>query len=206
MTQLSPDLEALAERWPVCREFDLTDRSVVVVLGAYQGITMELLDEMYRPRRILGFEPQMWAAQRAFERLQGRPSCEVVPYGLSVGESGVFPMGEFGTDACSFINTGPTSREQGSGRLVPLNEALYRLNVDEVDLIISNIEGYEYRLLPAIQRGHRYGRIHGFCVQWHTAFGDHAVYEEIVRSFERHEFEVVYDSFPSWVYWRRISE
>lgn len=193
--------QTLLDVWPMGREFDLPRASVCIVAGAFEGNVMELLDEVYSPDLIVGFEPQRWAYEYSSDRLVERPNCLVVPYGISAGERGRFPMGEFHTDGCSFMNVG--SRDQGSGVLFPMDEVLHRLRLPAIDLAVFNMEGYEYRLLPYIFEKGLQHRIDRFAVQFHTTFGDSETYQKIVTVLgSTHKLTI--DDFPRWVYWRRI--
>src|SRR3989304_10112589 len=111
------DVWQLIKDWPLALQFDLPEDSVVVVAGAYRGLVMELLRHLYPTCKLWGFEPQEWAAHDAAERLRKfdpRVPWSILPYGLGV-EDATLQLGEWHTDAASFIHTGPGSREQGSG-------------------------------------------------------------------------------------------
>lgn len=184
-------------------DLDLPRSSTCIVAGAYEGNVMELLDEVYAPERIVGFEPQWWAFQYSWERLRSRPSCLVLPYGISAGERGYFPMGEFHTDACTFMPGGDRDmRDRGEGLLQPVGETFDRLRLTAIDLAVFNMEGYEYRLLPHMLEQGLQHRVDRFCVQFHTAYGDEETYRRIKVLFSpTHHIRT--DDFPRWVYWER---
>jgi FkbM family methyltransferase len=120
--------------WP-----DLTSDSVVVEVGGYKGRWALQVAERYHPRLYV-FEPQPWAYATCKEVL--RDAATVLPYGLGA-KSGIFTMGGWETDGCSFLKTG-----EHVGRLHEIGTAFAENGVDRVDLLLMNIEGYEYTLLP----------------------------------------------------------
>lgn len=203
------DLEALVERWPMGALFDLPPLSTVVIIGAYKGITMELMDELYHPAHIYGFEPQDWAAQEAANRLQGRDNCQVYNVALGIGED-KYTMGEWGTDACSLINTGPQSREHGTVQMMPAE--LYFANIPHSDLVIMNIEGYEYTLLSHLRQHSILPTIDRLAVQWHLGLeSDGQVTAEIMdRHIERlvieDDFFLRHDERPAWTYHTKVRD
>jgi hypothetical protein len=102
------DLEQLADLLKRHREcgpmaaLDLDTESVAVVAGAYEGVTMRFIAELYGCH-VLGFEPQEWAVERANKRLHEDAhftKATVFRHGIGA-EDGVLPMGEVGTDAAS---------------------------------------------------------------------------------------------------------
>lgn len=205
---MSPEVEDLLERWPIGRTFDLPAASTCIVAGAYRGLVMETLDELYHPERIVGFEPQLWAFRQAWERLAPRPSCVVVPWGLSTGEEGLFPMAAYETDECSFVGIGDErgpvrSQQRGEGRLVESVRGLDMFRLSSIDLAVINMEGYEYRLLPYWFQYGVANRIDRLIVQFHTPFEDeNGTYKAISRLYGS-SFTVEDDDFPRWVYWKR---
>jgi FkbM family methyltransferase len=124
-------------------DFDLTPESVVVELGGYQGRWGKLIADKYHPR-LFAFEPQAWAAEKYRKRLGKAAQC--FTYGLGT-QNAVLPMGEFETDGCSFTRT---TRTQGMGELREYHSALAALDIGAIDLMLMNIEGYEFTLLPHI--------------------------------------------------------
>lgn len=198
---MNEELEALLERWPLGALFDLPPLSTVVVIGAYKGVTMELLDELYHPAAIYGFEPQDWAAQEASNRLRGRGNCAVYNCALGINED-KYTMGEWGTDACSLVNTGPESREHGTVQMFPAE--LYFDKISHSDLVVINIEGYEYTLLSHLRQHSILPTIDRLAIQWHLGLQpDGQVTEEIMdrhidRLFVEDEFLLKHDERPSW--------
>ena len=157
----------------------LTQDSVVVEVGGYTGRWALQIAERYGPRLFV-FEPQEWAAAVCREVLGDRAT--VLEYALGVegkGEDGVaVSMGEWGTDGCSLIKPGHervTMHEIGV--------VMHFWGITHVDLMLMNIEGYEYVLLPhMIARGLLPDRL---MVQWHPPIGGEAQHTALVADLER---------------------
>ena len=199
---MNKECEELLERWPLAKAFDLPPNSITIVVGAYQGLAMELLSELYNPKHLIGFEPQKWAVDEAISRLNGR-NYTLFPAGLGVAK-GTFPMGEWHTDACSFINTGPGSRYQGTGELWDADETLTILLPSKIDLLIMNIEGYEWSLLPYLQEKGWLDKIDRLAVQWHYGLGEDPKSDKDVSDYidkiEQTGLKLKIDERPAWSY------
>lgn len=118
-------------------------------------------------------------------------------------------MGEFGTDACSFINTGPDSREQGNGLIRDYAIVAEELEIDHIDLMIMNIEGYEFELLPYLMELGLLENIDRLIIQFHLGFGNDSDYPQLLA-----ELSDIYPrsitsaadlmiQLPTWGYWYR---
>lgn len=125
-------------------DWPLTQESVVVEVGGYKGRWALQIAERYQPRLYV-FEPQAWAAAVCREVLGDRAT--VLEYALGVegnGDDGIaVPMGEWETDGCSLIKPGRdwvTMHEIGT--------AMRFWGLSHIDLMLINIEGYEYQLIP----------------------------------------------------------
>lgn len=202
---MNPDCEELIERWPLIKKFDLEPGANVLVVGAYRGLAMEALANLYPEcSLIVGFEPQGWAAEDASERLKPYPICLVFDEALGT-EAGEFPMGEWHTDACSFVNTGPGSRERGRGWMVDADQFLRGPLYQTIDLMIVNIEGYEYKLLPYMHEHGLLDRVKRLAVQWHWGLGpdpmdSHDMDDHIDRLLVEDNYKLVHDDRPAWTY------
>jgi len=121
-------------------DWPLTSASVVVEVGGYTGRWALQIADRYQPRLYV-FEPQPWAFAACLRVMGDRAT--VLPYGLGA-ISGMLPMGDWGTDGASFVKPG----SQGSGMLIEIGAAFRDLAIEHIDLMLMNIEGYEYTLLP----------------------------------------------------------
>lgn len=122
--------------WP-----DLTPESVVVEVGGYTGRWALQIAERYQPRLYV-FEPQFWAFEVCREVLGDR--AEVLPYGLGV-ETGYFPVGAYGGDGASFLKT---DGEQAVCQMLEIAAAFAQQDITHIDLMLMNIEGHEFTLIP----------------------------------------------------------
>lgn len=198
---MNQDLDELLIRWPVAREFDLPKDSNIIIVGAYKGLTMDLLNVLYHPKYIFGYEPQMWAASDANFRLGFEDNRFVFGYGLGV-QNGEFPMGEFFTDACSFVNVGDGSREQGKGRIREVSEAFKELPFEHIDLMVMNIEGYEFQLIPWLIGRDIIKQIDRLSIQFHLGLGNDEDYENIIKKLDK-LYTRIGNDLPTWGYWKR---
>jgi FkbM family methyltransferase len=121
-------------------DWPLDSSSVVVEVGGYKGRWALQIAERYAPRLYV-FEPQPWAYATCKGALGDKAT--VLPYGLGA-KSGIFAMGEWETDGCSFVK--PSGEHVG--RLYEISTAFSELDITHIDLLLMNIEGYEYTLLP----------------------------------------------------------
>lgn len=132
------------------RGYGLGSTATILVVGAYEGKTVAVLNDLYSSPTIHGFEPQAWAYERAVDRHRDNPNVHLHNYGLGEANRAAI-MGEYGTDACSFLPmTG--QREYGPGLLRDVRKVWADLRLAEVDLVLMNIEGYEHILLPVMAR------------------------------------------------------
>lgn len=120
--------------WP-----DLTPDSVVVEVGGYKGRWALQIAEHYHPRLYV-FEPQPWAFATC-EAVLG-DQATVLPFGLGA-ISDMLPMGEWETDGASFVKHG-----EHYGLIREISRAFKDHTITTIDLMLMNIEGYEYTLLP----------------------------------------------------------
>ena len=129
--RIEHEWDARAIDWP------LNEQSIVVEVGGYTGRWALQIAERYHCRLEV-FEPQPWAAAVCAEVL--RPyNASVLPWGVGVRDEEL-PMGGWETDGCSFVKA-------ADGQTCKLAEASQVLP-PHIDLMLMNIEGYEYTLLP----------------------------------------------------------
>lgn len=120
-------------------DWPLTKKSVVVEVGGFKGRWALQIVEKFQPRLFV-FEPQQWAALVCAEIL-GKYTTTLA-YGLGVRDEQL-PMGAWSTDGCSVLKQG-----DGWGELREIGAAFKELRIKHVDLMLMNIEGYEYTLIP----------------------------------------------------------
>jgi FkbM family methyltransferase len=185
---------------------DLDTESVAVVAGAYEGVTMRFIAELYGCH-VLGFEPQEWAVERANKRLHEDAhftKATVFRHGIGA-EDGVLPMGEVGTDAASFVND-PAARTHGVGKIREWGDVMSTLAIDFVDLLLLNVEGYEYILLPHLKKIDWMKRIKHIIIQFHDM--DRSPYHDaVVQLAETHVIKWEHANWYLWTWqmWERVA-
>jgi FkbM family methyltransferase len=165
-------------------DWPLDKNSVVVEVGGYKGRWALQIAERYQPRLYV-FEPQEWAYGVCCAVLGDRAT--VLPYGLGV-EDGYLPMGEYETDGCSFIK----EYEPYAACQIKVIDAVFRhFGITHIDLMLMNIEGYEYTLLPYMfERGILPCRL---MVQFHTfADKDGMHLAKIYQRLEEHHYRIAW--------------
>lgn len=209
------DLQNLADEWPLVWLFKLPPLANIVVAGAYRGQVMDLLATVYDDfDRLIGFEPQADARAAALERLAARKheggriggGPVIEPYALGI-EDGEGMMIDAESIFASFLysNSGPRTNEARVGHfeMRDTTSAFLGLELDRIDLLLLNIEGYEWLLLPYLIDDGWFssGRIRRLALQVHWGFGlDHTL-ERITGEIER-THKRVFDEIPSWGYWQ----
>jgi hypothetical protein len=197
------DVQQLVRDWPLCTHFDLPPAPTIVVVGAYKGRAMDLLAHMFPTyAKIVGFEPQLWAAAEAGDRIGYRRDMWIHGVGLGAETNLHVPMGEWHTDAASFVNTGPGTRESGEGIILEADAGLQMADLDHIDLMVMNIEGGEYELLPHLQHSGWLRKIDRLAVQWHL-YGDVAIAERVMDTsigMLLAYYDLVVDDRPTWTY------
>lgn len=121
-------------------DWPLDFSSVVVEVGGYKGRWALQIAERYHPRLFV-FEPQPWACNVCRAVLGNRAQV----YNVALGDQdGTFPMGDWEGDGCSFVKPGA-----GEGQMREIGGMLDQCLIrHRIDLMLVNIEGYEYTLLP----------------------------------------------------------
>ena len=150
-------------------DWPLTQDSVVVEVGGYEGRWSKEIAERYHPRLYV-FEPQRWAYKQCRLRLWGL-GVRVFNYGLGENDEDNVSMGGWHTDGASFMTTRRSDNElegPSQGRIREVGAVLNELGISEIDLIQVNCEGCEFALLPHMQRIGLIPRIHRLSVQFHT--------------------------------------
>lgn len=126
-------------------DLPLDAKSVVVVIGSYQGITAQIISVAFGCE-LWCFDPQVDMCQQTREKLP-TIGVHVREYGLGA-RTGEFPMAEVGNDACSFFgNQGFI----GKGRMLDVEEAFREEGITHIDLLLSNCEGGEYEIFKRME-------------------------------------------------------
>lgn len=210
MAKAPPEVRDLARIWPLGFMFQLPENANIVVAGAYRGAVMELLATIYPDySRLIGFEPQKVHRDFAQERLtKGNPQPHRVlvnGYGIGV-ENAVLPMAEYGAEFSGFVATDPRRpdlTEHGVGEIREFNEVMERLDIHKIHLLLLNMEGYEFYLVPHLLKTGWFenGAISHLAIQIHWGMPNDGVYSEMVADI-RKTHKLVYDAIPNWAWFQ----
>lgn len=196
------DIAALNER---SFDFPLTSASTVVEVGGYQGRWAREMAARYDPNLYI-FEPQAWAFDKCAEALKPYPRAHVYPYALGT-KDGTFDLGNFGTDGCSFIKDAALCEalqwEVGRGEMRRIDQVFEELGLNRIDLLLMNIEGYEYELLPFMLERSIVERIRFLMAQFHLLReGDAERYVQL-RQELKSTHQLYFDYGTTLVCWER---
>lgn len=162
--------------------WELNSDSVVVEIGGYQGRWAKAIHDLYQPHLYV-FEPQDWAWKNCCEALKGT-GAKVYDYALGT-YSGMSVLGDYGRDGASLLKPKHEDRRDVFVRdavQVLLNE----LHLTHIDLMLMNIEGYEYRLIPYLASNGILNRTDIFMVQFHKQIDDPQTVEALKILREDH--------------------
>lgn len=125
-------------------EWDISAESVVYEVGAYQGRWALQMARRYNPQ-LYCFEPQEWAARVCCAVLEPY-TAQVFQFGLGDRDARL-PMARYGTDGCEMGVGGDVF-----GRIRDIVAVVRELKTPDIDLMLINIEGGEFALLPHMLR------------------------------------------------------
>jgi hypothetical protein len=109
-------------------------------------------------------------------------------------------MNEYGTDAASFVRQEQRSEHQNQGII---QDANILLDKPPIDLLIVNIEGYEYTLLPYLfNSAHTlFNKVGSIAIQFHDDFASPRELADIFWKLDQlfpHNFNYF---LTSWGFW-----
>lgn len=170
-----------ALKWP------LKKQSIVVEVGGYKGRWALQIAQRYRPRLFV-YEPQHWAVAVCRAALAGY-EAQVFPFGLG-DHDGYLPMRNYETDGCAFSDEGEyVGQLRDAAKILPT----------PIALMLVNIEGYEYTLLPyLLDKGLLPERL---MVQWHTHAASSAAHDALLARLDAHYGGRTWDYGPVLMAW-----
>jgi len=133
------DLRAVS--WPT-----LPQNATVLELGTYKGRWGLQMFINYPTINYIGFEPQEWAYNTAYKVLEPY-NARLYNYGLGY-DGGILPLINHGTDGCKFGTYDDLDIVTAEKR--PLIPTFMKLGIDHIDLMMVNIEGGEYEVIPTM--------------------------------------------------------
>jgi FkbM family methyltransferase len=129
----------------------LNKDSIVVDIGGYNGIWSYRIAKRYQPRLFI-FEPQEWCCVILKELFKDY-NANIFNYGLGK-KSGDFSVYNFRTDGCSFVRElgGKTRGSKLKLPVVNINDAFNEIGLSNIDVMMVNIEGGEFKLIPYMMK------------------------------------------------------
>lgn len=200
------ELKALAKEWPMVFMLKLPPKATIVVAGCYEGKSIDLLRWVYPDYgRIVGFDLQKEACEVARAKFALSDNIEIINTGLAgYYPTGVVTPANYGSIHTSVVDNDPSAP---LCTMVPAGKVFNDLGLGDsgIDLLLMNIEGYEYHLLNYLNVHRWYDiSIRGVAVQFHPTLKPpdavplRQLFDELHVSFHK---EI--DQYPQWVYWRK---
>jgi FkbM family methyltransferase len=196
------ELLDLERTWPLVRIIQQHTYAPVhnirtcVVVGSYKGKVMQWLLQENPPSLVVGFEPQKWANIVARDRLAQYTAdrWRISEYGLWVGETEL-PLYNFGTDACTMVDG---DLVEATAPFKSIEESLKAIG-KPIDLLIMNIEGAEFDVLPVILEDGP--PINHLAVQFHEAHADMSALHHVLYMLDGYYTYNHPHALNSWGYW-----
>lgn len=185
-------------------DWDLNEKSLVWEIGGFEGRwAQQILDKFHC--HITIFEPQHWAVEKLHKRFDWK-KVRVESYGLFSPDMGrgyeweSFSLGSYETDGTSIYSD-----------KYPIKALKFRDYTKELDsfygnvnLMLMNIEGMEFNLLPHMAESLYITRFDTFWVQFHPGLVQDGE-EKAKRIFEDigATHELLWNCYPTAVAWKR---
>lgn len=194
-TYTDPDLAELDRIWPIGQMLEAPkDFSVIVVAGAYKGRYIAYLSEMFSQAQFVGYEPQQDAYESLVLRFATSKRVQIIKAGLGTGNRQV-AMGKSGTDGASVLST------SGKTTWVKLFDAIEAMPA-YIDLLVLNMEGYEWALLPYLLNEMMHHRIASLAIQFHYDYVSTQAANRVIEQLSEY-YHCPYSDENHWTYWRK---
>jgi FkbM family methyltransferase len=200
------DFSLACSQKKLLQECSLTENSIVIDVGGYDGTWAEGVFSRYRPQMHL-FEPLPSAYATLHAKFSMQPKIHIYPYGLADSNS-TAALSVSGMGSSIYLDSPAhlLNPEMVTVELKDIKEVLRKLDLNEVDLININIEGGEYPLLKYMLAQGLTKRFNYIRVQFHEWIkGSHEMRAEILKGLSvTHDVEWSYPFV--WESWRRKPE
>jgi len=179
----------------------LNNESVVIDLGAYKGIWVEMLLEKIYPvtPKIILLEPVVEFYELLKEKFKNQKNITVMNVGISTNKNEIIKEIYLSDDGSS------TNFKQGSSvkaKFIPIEQILKELNINEVDLMQVNIEGDEYSLMEYMISTKIIKTFKNIHVQFHYGIeNDIERHKKIREDMELLDFKMNFDYPFVWESW-----
>lgn len=181
--------------------YDLNDESIVIDLGAYQGIWVDMLLKKIYPKKpkIILVEPVTEFYEFLKEKFKKEENIIIINAGISTNDKEIFKEIYLSQDGSS------TNFKEGkpvNAKFIPINQILQDHNIHKVDLIQVNIEGDEYSLMEYLISSEIINRFKNIHVQFHYGIeNDVNRHEKIRKGMELLDFKMNFDYPFVWESW-----
>jgi len=178
--------------------YDLSDQSIVLDLGGYEGQWASDLFARYQCP-IFIFEPVAAFANRIRDRFAKNKTIQVHQYGLGdVSRSEEISIAGDGSSVFG------KSRNKETIEIIDISEWIEsNLRTDQsIDLMKINVEGGEYELLDRLIETHLVDRIKNIQVQFHQVLPDSAARMERIQSQLMKTHTPTYQYSFVWENWK----
>lgn len=182
--------------------------NVFVEVGGFEGRWVAEMAARYAGTFHV-YEPQTWAHERiqtAFE-LTAREGARLELHSYGLGPQDDYALiGGFETDAASFLKTPDFYRRHpeegrrryGYGEIRSVWSCGIR-EIESIDVMMMNIEGYEYILIPALHRAGILPRIRNLAVQFHRDYREAQDEPEVLAAIaETHDVLWSWPALTAW--------
>ena len=160
-------------------DWPLKPEHTVIECGAFHG--RWALEIMQRANPTLHmFEPQRWLEPELKSTFKGWKKAHVHMYGLGT-ETRPAWLWEVGNDGATFVANADARDEGQVFEMREIRQAFLEIGLGAIDLMLMNIEGGEYTLVPHMFQQGIYPR--WFMVQMHLKFGNE---KDLCRKIEEH--------------------
>ena len=187
------------------RAYPLTPDSLVWIAGGWYGAQTKWFSDFYRCY-VRAFEPQTKPYQALEKLMQDGSQSKIKVYNYGLGDKdGFFQMCKPDTDACSFIIHDSVTTVPGPYVLGEMRDIAHEFenDIENVDLFLMNMEGYELILLPHLMQTGLISRFDILMVQFHLGWEGGAAYPQLREDMlMTHNLLWEYRT-PAWVVWKR---
>lgn len=175
----------------------------ILVAGGYKGDTVAAI-RIVDPNAVIHvFEPQTWCLRILVERFRGVDGIHIHPFALGDRDERVTLHRAEG-DMASLVDT--TRPEQPTEKVQMIDTWRYfrEKNIKAWSLMILNMEGYEYTLIPHLYHAGILYNVDELLVQCHPkvvasdTVGPAAI--PAVPGF----FHLAWSNYPAWMWWTSL--
>lgn len=198
---MSSDFTELDRIWPLGQQLVVPENGVIFVAGAYHGRYCDYLSHRFPAASIYGFEPQRAAFNNAVIRCHSRPNVELFNFGIAITTSPQ-TLGDCHTDGASLL------KDSGyRERCYFLDSPTLRrfLGVEHIDLLLLNIEGYEWPLLKQwlSPSEHEIEHYRSLAVQFHIGKESPSDGCDLIDGLTAYYGRPEYFDYPDWCWFAK---